>query len=86
MCAPGLGSLASSFDASPGLVASNFILMIIILCSPLLVERYGGCSVVNGGENVKEPWASKFLLRALRCWAGTVRPLRRVVKGSFEAS
>ena len=58
MRAPGLGGLASSFDASPELVASNFILMIIILCSLLLVEGLRGCSMVNGGENVMDPGAS----------------------------
>ena len=60
--------------------------MIIILCSPLLVEGFGGCSVVNGGGNVMEPWASNYLLGALRCLAGAVRPLSGVVKGSFEGS
>ena len=60
--------------------------MIIILCSPLLVEGFGGCSMVNGGENVMEPWASNYLFRALRCLAGAVKPLSEVVKGSFEGS
>jgi hypothetical protein len=42
-------------DSSIFLVASKFTSMIIILCYPLLVEGFGGCSVINGGEKVMDP-------------------------------